>query len=321
MATADDKKCDPALTRRTLVVRAFQAGGLAALGGGFLAACGGGSSAPATSAAETAATTAAGTGAATTVATGTPVRGGTLKYAAVAGLRGFDPQKFWDGFIWTGAVAVAEPLLFLPPQGGPLADGLASLPEANPDGTLLTFSLKPGVMFHHGREMTADDVKFSLDRLLSPAFACEGASLYTGLPIVGLADLLNEKAKEVSGIKAVDDATFTIELEQPESALPYLLAMPFASVVPRDVVEDIGDEKFNLAPVGTGPYTMSDVDLEKGLVLERFADYWDSERPYIDRVEWTIGTDTELAVLQLQDGEIDMIMDRIPEQHRCPVAG
>ena len=88
--------------------------------------------------------------------------------------------------------------------------------------------------------------------------------------------------------------------------------MPFASVVPRDVVEDLGDEKFNLAPVGTGPYTMSDVDLEKGLVLERFADYRDPERPYIDRVEWTIGTDTELAVLQLQDGEIDMIMDRIP---------
>jgi ABC-type transport system substrate-binding protein len=209
-------------------------------------------------------------------------------------------------------VAIAEPILSLPPQGGPLADGLAALPEANADGTLLTFTLKPGVMFHHGREMTADDVKFSLDRLLSPAFACEGASLYTGLPIVGLPEVLNEKAKEVSGIKVVDDATFTIELERPESALPYLLAMPFASVVPRDVVEDLGDEKFNLAPVGTGPYTMSNVDLEKGLVLERFADYWDPERPYIDRVEWTIGTDTELAVLQLQDGQIDMIMDRIP---------
>ena len=266
----------------------------------------------ATTAAETAAATGgAETGGATTAGSGTPVRGGTIKYAAVAGMRGFDPQKFWDGYIWTGAVAIAEPILSLPPQGGPLADGLASLPESNPDGTLLTFTLKPGVMFHHGREMTADDVKFSLDRLLSPAFACEGASLYTGLPIVGLADVLDEKAKEVSGIKVVDDATFTIELDQPESALPYLLAMPFASVVPRDVVEDLGDEKFNLAPSGRAVHDVGR-DLEKGLVLERFADYWDSERPYIDRVEWTFGTDVELAVLQVQKGELDMIMDRVP---------
>ncbi len=315
MTAGDSNRWDPVLTRRTLIVRAFQAGGIAALGGGLLAACGGSStetetSGGATTAAATGAATETGA-AATTAATG-PVRGGTLKYAAVAGLRGFDPQKFWDGFIWTGAVAVAEPILFLPPQGGELTDGLASLPEFNADGTLLTFTLRDGVMFHHGRVMTADDVKFSLDRLLSPAFACEGASLYTGLPIVGLADVLSEKANEVSGIKVVDDQTFTIELEQPESALPYLLAMPFASVVPRDVVEELGDEKFNLAPVGTGPYVMSDVDLETGLVLDRFADYWDPERPYIDRVEWTFQTATDLAVLQVQDGQVDMIMDRIP---------
>jgi ABC-type transport system substrate-binding protein len=303
----------------------LQAGGVAALGGGILAACGGetggGEAAPpATTAAATTApgTTAAGTtGAettapATTAATGEPVRGGTLRYAAVSGLRGFDPQKWWDGFIWHGSLAISDQLLTLPPQGGPLEPGLAELPEVNEDGTLYTFTLRPGVMFHHGREMTADDAKFSLDRLVSPAFGCEGASLYTGLPILGLADVVNEKANEVAGIKVVDDLTFTIELERPESALPYLMSMPFAAVVPRDVVEELGNEEFNLAPVATGPFVMKDVDLEKGLVLERFADYWNPERPYLDRVEWTIGTDVDLAVLQVQDGELDMIMDRIP---------
>jgi ABC-type transport system substrate-binding protein len=307
---------NPVLSRRALMMRAMQAGGLAAFGGSLLAACGGdedgGEAAP--PATTGGATTAAAEPppAATTAPAGQPVRGGTLRYAAVSGLRGFDPQKFWDGFIWHGTLAISDQLLNLPPQGGPLGPGLSELPEVNADGTLYTFKLRPGVMFHHGREMTADDAKFSLDRLVSPSFGCEGASLYTGLPIVGLADVVNEKANEVSGIKAVDDLTFTIELERPESALPYLLSMPFAAVVPRDVVEEMGDEKFNLAPVSTGPFVMKDVDLEKGLVLERFPDYWNPEQPYLDRVEWTFGTDVDLAVLQVQDGEIDMIMDRIP---------
>ena len=101
--------------------------------------------------------------------------------------------------------------------------------------------------------MTADDAKFSIDRLLRPATGNEGSSIYNVLPIVGIQDVLDEKSDELAGVKVVDDLTFTIELDKPDSALPYTFTLPFAAVVPRDVVEEMGDEEFNLARLVTAP--------------------------------------------------------------------
>ena len=303
------------LSKRGLSRRQFLRGGAAAAGavglGALFAACGDGEAVPETSATTApAAETTMGETTATTVGTtapvGAPKRGGTIRFAAASGINGFDPHRWWDGFTWAATTAYMDQILGTTEQGA-LAPGLAELPEVTNDGTLHTFKLRPGVMFHHGREMTSDDAKFSLDRLLRPATGNAGASLYDGLPIVGLEDVLNERANEVSGIKVIDGLTFSIELEQPESALAYTLTLPFASIVPRDVVEEMGDEQFNLTPVGNGPFVLKDVDLENSLVLERFPDYWNPQYPYVDRVEWTIGTDPDLAALQVQRGELDMI--------------
>jgi len=152
----------------------------------------------------------------------------------------------------------------------------------------------------------ADDVKFSIERLVNPATESEGGGLYTGLTIPGMTDLTSEKAKTLSGVKVVDDYTLTIELEQPDSVILFLLGLPFASIVPRDVVEDAGDKKFNFAPVGTGPFTMTDVDPSRGLVLERNANYFDPQRPYVDRVEWSFGIAPDLQALRTQNGEQDI---------------
>ena len=303
---------DPLLNRRTLMLRALGASVALGSAGSLLAACGGGGGSataevteapPATGAAET-------TGAQTGAAAGEPKRGGTIRFAAATAFRGFDPHKWWDGWTWAATVAYTDSLLLA--KGGQLAPGIAEIPEISNDGTLYTFKLKPGVMFHHGREMTADDAKFSIDRLLRPATGNEGSSIYNVLPIVGMQDVLDEKSDELAGVKVVDDLTFTIELDQPDSALPYTFTLPFAAVVPRDVVEEMGDEEFNLAPVGNGPFVLKDIDIERGLVLERFPDYWNPEYPYVDRVEWTVGTDVELAVLQVQNGEIEMIQEPPP---------
>jgi ABC-type transport system substrate-binding protein len=294
---------DP-LTRRVFMRRAIQLG--ATVGGaGLLAACDSGSSTGAEP------TTSAGTATGAVETAGQPKRGGTIRFAGAPGARGYDPHKWWDGWAWGGITAVNDPIL-VATQEGALEAGIAELPEIGNEGTLYTFTLRPDVMFHHGRVMTADDAKFSLDRLLRPATGNEGSSLYNVLPIVGLQPVLNEEADEVSGIKVVDDLTFTIELEQPDSALPYVMTLPFAAVIPRDVVEEMGDEAFNLAPVGNGPFTMSDVNLETGLTLERFPDYWNPEVPYVDRVEWTSGTGVDLAVLQVQSGELDMVQETPP---------
>jgi ABC-type transport system substrate-binding protein len=310
------------LSRRALLGGTLRAGGaLALLGGGaLLAACGGedeAASEGATTAApappaETAAPPAATTEApATTAAPSGPVRGGTLTYAVSSPPSGFDPAKWWNGLSWDGTLVVFNRLLTLKDDGSLEPELLAQAPEVNPEGTLYTFTLRSGVQFHHGRELTADDVKYTLERLVAPATASEGGGLYTGLTIPGMEDILNESGNELTGISVVDPLTFTIELEQPDSVMLYLLGLPFASIVPRDVIEEAGDG-FNFAPVGTGPFTMTDVDPDAGLVLERFANYWNPDVPLLDRVEWTIGVDPELSLLRIQDGEQDMMSEPIP---------
>jgi ABC-type transport system substrate-binding protein len=267
MSAGDDylkRALEREITRRRFLGR-LGLGGLALLsGGGLLAACGGdgddGEAAPpappgTTGAATTgAATTAAATGAAETVA-GEPVRGGTLIFSASSTPFGFDPARWFNTLSATGVFALFDPLLSLAwTENGEVGPGIAELPEVNAEGTLYTFALRPGVMFHHGREMTADDVKFTLERVVDPATASEAGSYYQTLGIVGTEDVLNERSKELTGVTVVDPLTLTVELEQPDSAFLYLLGLPFTGVVPRDVVEELGNDGFNLAPVGTGPF-------------------------------------------------------------------
>jgi ABC-type transport system substrate-binding protein len=326
MSAGDDylkRALEREITRRRFLGR-LGLGGLALLsGGGLLAACGGdgddGEAAPpappgTTGAATTgAATTAAATGAAETVA-GEPVRGGTLIFSASSTPFGFDPARWFNTLSATGVFALFDPLLSLAwTENGEVGPGIAELPEVNAEGTLYTFALRPGVMFHHGREMTADDVKFTLERVVDPATASEAGSYYQTLGIVGTEDVLNERSKELTGVTVVDPLTLTVELEQPDSAFLYLLGLPFTGVVPRDVVEELGNDGFNLAPVGTGPFKLSEpITLDESFVLERNTDYWDPERPYVDQVEWNTGIDGELAHLRIQDGEQDVTHDLVP---------
>jgi ABC-type transport system substrate-binding protein len=277
------------------------AGAFALLGGGaLLSACGDD---------EGGQTTGGGGG---TGGGGAPRRGGTLVYGVESPPSGFDPGRWWNSLSWNGSLPVFNRLLTLNDDGTVTPELLAGDPEVNSSATLYTFRLRPGVVFHHGRELTADDVKFSLERLVSPALGSEGGGLYSGLTIPGMADLLNEKAGELAGIKVVDGQTLTIELEQPDSVFLFLLGLPFASIVPRDVVNDIGDKEFNFAPVGTGPYTMTDVRPSRGLVLERFADHWNPDAGYVDRVEWTIGVAPDLSLLRIQNGEQDLMEEQVP---------
>jgi ABC-type transport system substrate-binding protein len=275
--------------------------------GGLLAACGGGED---DEAAPPAATGAAPT---ETIASGGAARtGGTLVYTASSPSAGFDPHKYWNSLAFNGgALAVFDRLLTVTQDGTLEPSLLSELPEVNADGTLYTLRLRPGVQFHHGRGLTAADVKYSLERLVNPATGSEGAGLYTAIPILGMADVQNERAEELAGISVVDDETLTIELEQADSALLFVLSYTFASIVPRDVIEEIGDD-FNFAPVGTGPFVMAEAVPDRGYTLERNENYWNPELPYVDRVTAEFGVDPELAVLRIQDGQQDLMEEEIP---------
>jgi len=296
--------------------RRFLLGAAATIAGtSILAACGSGSS---TSGGETAATGGE-TAAATTSAA--PAAGGTLIYEVNTPASGFDPAKWWNDLSWNGSLAVFNRLLTVQADGSMTPELLAEPPVINAEGTLYTFKLRSGVKFQHGRELTAEDVKYTLERLVTPATASEGASLYTSMTIPGMQDILDEKGNELTGIKIVDPLSFTIELEQPDSVFLYTLGLPFAGIVPQDVIADVGEEAFNFAPVGTGPYTMQDVDPSKSLVLERFADHWNPDVGFLDRIEWAIGIEPDLSLLRIQDGQADMMAASVPAESYQQLAG
>jgi len=226
--------------------------------------------------------------------------------------QGFDPAVWWNGTCWTSAYAVFDLPLVTLPNGKLRPQALASMPTVNTAGTLYTFSLRRGVLFHHGREMTADDMKFSLERMINPKTAGQGASLYTTLPIPGMQQLLDGKSDTLPGIKVLDKYHVSVELEEPDNVFLDLLTLPFAAIVPRDVVEAVGSKKFNWAPIGTGPYMMTNVNQSSGLTLERNPHYWNPSLPYADVVDWHIGVDPNLSLLRIEAGEQDIMLEAIP---------
>lgn len=169
-----------------------------------------------------------------------------------------------------------------------IAPSLADYWLISADGKEYKFFLKKGVLFHHGAELTAEDVKFSLERL----FDREADSPYRQffLPrIVGAEEFNAGKTEEVSGIQVIDRYTLAIRLVRPYVPALYLLSMHFCKILPRERLLRQGSSFF-LKPMGTGPfkfdYWVRDNRLnEVGVRLIRNEDYF-QQIPYLDALEF-----------------------------------
>lgn len=128
------------------------------------------------------------------------------------------------------------------------------------------FYLRKGVQFHHGREMTAQDVKFSLDRILDKNIHSPYRWMF----------------ENVEKIEVHDRYAVRIKLSQPSSLFLHCLSFDRASIVPEDVVLSLG-KGFWRNPVGTGPFQVIQHD-NNMLVCEAFNRYFD-KRAHLDRIE------------------------------------
>ena len=160
---------------------------------------------------------------------------------------------------------------------------LAERWEISDDLLTYTFYLRRGVKFHHGREVTVHDVKYSFERLMDPEEAAVPIKILEN--VKGVDEFRAGIADHISGIKVLDDYTVQITLEEVDVDFLYKLAEPGASIVPKEEVERLGAD-FGRTPVGTGPFRfvswVGDV-----ITLEAFEDYWGG-RPYLDRLIWKL---------------------------------
>lgn len=164
---------------------------------------------------------------------------------------------------------VFSTLLELDPATGNLLPQLAYYWESSADGTEWTFYLRKKVHFHHGREMVAEDVKYSLERLVEPAADSSWSWLM----------------RDVAALLPVTPHILRIGLKQPNHLLPFFLTFPAASVVPEDIARD-NPSLFGRSPIGTGPFRMEFYD-KYICRLHAFDGYY-GVRPHLDVIEMWI---------------------------------
>lgn len=220
-----------------------------------------------------------------------------------------DPAIGYDWQNWSMIKSIFDGLMDYDPGTTNLRAGLAESYAVSDDGMVFTFKLRSGVKFHNGRVMNAQDVKYSLDRVTNPVTQSPGAGFFGS--IAGYDAVSAGEATDLEGVKVIDDNTVEITLSRPDATFLHVMALNFASIVAKEAVDAAGDD-FGKQPVGTGAFKLGEWILGQRLVFEKNTDYWRAGLPYLDTVTFEVGQEPVVALLRLQNGEVDVPGDGIP---------
>lgn len=140
-------------------------------------------------------------------------------------------------------------------------------------GVVYTFTLREGITFHDGTPITAEDVKYSIERAADPDLHSDTAPRYLG-DIVGVTEKLEGEAEEVSGVEVVDERTVRITIDEPKEYFLSKLTYPSGAIVDRRTIEPLGFDWWMSEDInGSGPYQFARWDKEEVVILERFDDF------------------------------------------------
>ncbi|RWL80468.1 MAG: ABC transporter substrate-binding protein [Mesorhizobium sp.] len=239
----------------------------------------------------------------------TPTNGGDIIVTYKDDIATLDPAIGYDWQNWSMINALFSRLVDYKPGTTELGPSLADSYDVSDDGKVYTFKLHPGVKFTNGRAVTAADVKWSIERAVNPKTQGPGAGFFHS--IVGADKMTAGTADTMDGITAVDDHTVKFTLSQPDATFLNVLALNFASVVPKEAVEAAGGD-FGKHPVGSGAFTLKEWTIGQRLVFVKNPDYFIKDRPHVDSFTIEVGQEPLVALLRLQKGEVDIAGDGIP---------
>ena len=197
-------------------------------------------------------------------------------------------------------------------QAANIVPGLARSWEISPDGRVYTFHVRRDVKFSNGRMLTADDFKYSFERVLDPAVKSPRTWLFDR--IAGAKDFMAGKAREVSGIRVLDGYTLEITLDAPFGPFLGLLAMPGAYVVPKEEVAKWGKD-FSDHPTGTGPYTLKEWAHGSAVTLAANPAHF-AGPPSLSGICYRVIPEELTAVAEFERGNLDVISVPAPEYRR-----
>ncbi|MBI4180894.1 MAG: peptide ABC transporter substrate-binding protein [Chloroflexi bacterium] len=176
-----------------------------------------------------------------------------------------DPALAGDATSHDYIVQIFSGLVRLDDSLQPVPD-IAKSWDISPDGMTYTFHLRNDVKFQDGRQVKADDFKFSLERAFDPAIGSTTALTYLG-DIIGVKDMLEGSVKTISGVKVVDDYTLQVIIDSPKSYFLSKMTYPTAFVIDKNNVNSGKD--WWLTPNGTGPFKLTRYTKQQQLVLGR----------------------------------------------------
>lgn len=215
----------------------------------------------------------------------------TLALYDVADPPTLDPARSW-GFLDGRLVGLVFSNLVRFDRQANIIPDLAQTWSAAPDGLEYTFSLHPGARFSNDRPILAEDVRYSFMRVLDPVLASSSKWVV-------------ERIKE---IVVVDDRTIAFRLAEPFAPFLGLLAMPAASIVPREEVEKCEKEgvPFGERPVGGGPWLFCEWRHDQSILFERNESYW-GKKPSLRRLKIEIISNPFTAIAEFETGNLGAI--------------
>jgi ABC-type transport system substrate-binding protein len=245
--------------------------------------------------------------------------GGTLLVGYSREPASFDPPKAWSTMDWGTAAQLLYNGVYVFDEHNNLAPDLAAaMPEISDDGRVYTIRLKEGILFHNGRELVADDVKYSLERNAKPDSGTWNATAPLS-NIVGGQAVIDGTADTAEGIRVIDDHTLEFDLIDSDAYFITAFSLVTNFIVPREEVENLGED-FSFNPVGTGPFKLTEWTPGEKVVFERNPDYFIQGWPYLDGIVYELGADPEVSLLRYERDEIDVIADGVPAGEIARVA-
>ncbi|MDA0270663.1 MAG: ABC transporter substrate-binding protein [Chloroflexi bacterium] len=235
-----------------------------------------------------------------TGATGDPVRGGELRVATIGDFNTLDPAMSLS----VADIGISQSVydnLVLQQNDGTIRPMLAETLTPNADLTEYVATLRQGVKFHHGKDMVAQDVTSSLERLMDPATGSPGAAGLTS----------------IDRIEATDDFTVKFTLNGPDAFFPDALSIYQARILPSDIDPD----SFHTETVGTGPFRITEHRPGERTRMERFEDHWDEGLPYLDGQTWFYMPDPVSRMEAIRTGSVDVIYPLEAAQLRSAESG
>jgi len=236
-------------------------------------------------------------------------QGGTMIVTYKDDISTLDPAIGYDWQNWSMIKSLFNGLMDYEPGTYHLKPDLAESFKISPDGKTYTFKIRKDVKFHNGRKLTAEDIKYSIERAVNPKTESPGQGFFHS--IKGYDDMVAGKATTLSGMTVVDPYTLKIELSHPDATFLHVMAINFAFAVPKEEVEKWGQD-FGKHPVGTGAFMLKEWKLGQRVVYVRNPNYYKPGLPRLDKIIFEVGQEPTVALLRLQRGEVDILGDGIP---------